>query len=461
MLKKLREKKVVLATEIRKLAETVNSENRDFDAAERERWDEINKEYDAVNAQIEAAGRLAVLDGDAVRDDHVGVGAAAGVRSGNSNDDAAGGSFGGVRNDNNGNGRRRRTNRVDPQAESRAISAWCAHQLGISEIPDDVMEDVRAAGIRLDAPYYETNLLSTREFREFRFQYQRALSVGTDSEGGFTVPEGFVRALERALLAFGGMMQVSEIIRTASGNDLPWPTVDDTSNAGALLAENTQVGEQDVVFAETVFQAFKYTSKLVKVSVELIQDSAFDIAAVLGSLLGERIARILNTHFTTGDGTAKPQGIVVASTLGITAASATAITGDELIDLIHTVDPSYRTPGAGFMMNDNTVSAVRKLKDGNAAYLWQPSLQLGTPDRLLGWPVNINQDMASIAATAKSVLFGQYRKYKIRMVNQLRVRRLVERFADFDQEGFVSFQRADGDLLDAGTNPVKHLIQAV
>jgi len=459
MLKKLREKKVELATAIRQLAETVNGENRDFTSEERERWDKVNSEYDATNAKIEAAGRLAVLDGDAVRDDHVGVGAARGVQAGSSNDADAG--FGGVR-DRNGNtsGRRRRQNRIDPEIESRAISAWCAHQLGMYEIPDDVMEDVRAAGLRLEAPFYETKLLETREFREFRMQYFRAQSVGTDSEGGFTIPEGFVNALERALLAFGGMMQVSDVIRTATGNDLPWPESDDTGNTGELIAENTAQNEQDVVFAETVLQAFKYSSKLVKVSVELIQDSAFDIAAVLGSMLGERIARILNTHFTTGDGTAKPNGIVTASTLGVTAAATTAVTGDELIDLIHTVDPAYRTPGAGFMMNDTVVSAIRKLKDGNSAYLWQPSIQLGTPDRLLGWPISINQDMPAMTAALKPILFGQFRKYKIRMVAGLRVRRLVERFADADQEGFVSFQRADGDLLDAGTNPVKHLITA-
>ena len=151
---------------------------------------------------------------------------------------------------------------------------------------------------------------------------------------------------------------------------------------------------------------------------------------------------------------------MTAATLGVTAASAAAITGDELINLYHSVDPAYRA-GAGWVMHDNVVLYVRKLKDGDNQYLWQPGLQAGVPDRLLTAPVTVCQEMAStVEASAKTVLFGQLSKYKVRDVGTLRLKRLVERYAEYDVEGFVALSRHDGELLDAGTHPVKYLQQA-
>lgn len=153
-------------------------------------------------------------------------------------------------------------------------------------------------------------------------------------------------------------------------------------------------------------------------------------------------------------------GIVTAAALGKTAASATAIAADELFDLVHSVDPAYRK-GAGFMFHDNVLLTIRKLKDGNGQYLWTAGLQAGEADRILGYGYTVNQHMASaVASTAKTVIFGQLSKYKIRDVRGLRLRRLVERYAESDQEGFVAFYRADGNLLDSGVAPVKYLQQA-
>ena len=139
-------------------------------------------------------------------------------------------------------------------------------------------------------------------------------------------------------------------------------------------AENTQDSEQDMTFGVMTLDAYKYTSKIVRVSVELLQDSAFNLGAELGSLLGERLGRIQNTHATTGTGSSQPNGVVTASALGKTAASATAITTDEIIDLFHSVDRAYRG-NSSFMAADSTVAAIRKLKDGDSQYLWQPGLQ--------------------------------------------------------------------------------------
>jgi HK97 family phage major capsid protein len=290
---------------------------------------------------------------------------------------------------------------------------------------------------------------------------QAAQSVGTDSAGGYTVPEGFVNRLEEALIAEGGMLEVATVISTATGNTLPFPTVNDTANAGAIIAENTEITTQlDVVFAQVLLEAYMYHSKIVRVSLQLLQDSAFDIDGLLARLLAARIARIWNTHFTTGTGTAQPNGIVTASTLGKTAASATAITAAELVDLEHSVDPAYRRPSGRFMFADATLAAIKKLQDAENRFLWLPGFALKEPDTVLGYPYTINQDMPAMTAGLKSVIFGKLDLYMIRRVLGFQLMRLQERYAEFLQVGFIGYARADGELLNAGTNPVKHLIQA-
>lgn len=337
--------------------------------------------------------------------------------------------------------------------KNTALQGWARMQFGM-DLEEKHEVACRKVGVNPNKDFYEAEL-HRGNYDAFRRE-MRAQETSPDSAGGYLVPDGFVYELERAFLSFGGMRQVSSILRTSTGNTLEWPTVNDTSNKGQILAEAAAVSEQDVVFSATEFSAYKYSSRLVKVSEELLQDSVFNLASELGSLLGERIARILNQHFTTGTGTAQPTGIVTTATSAFTTASATAITASEIIDLFHSVDPAYRDSDRSvWMMNDSSVSAVRKLTDDNGQFLWQPGMQAGIPDRLYGRAVVINQDMADIAATAKPILFGDFRLYKIRDVAGFRLRRLVERFADNDLTGFVAFSRHDGDLLNAGTNPVK------
>ena len=285
-----------------------------------------------------------------------------------------------------------------------------------------------------------------------------AQSVGTDSEGGYLVPTEFRRMLEQAMLAFGGMRQVSTILRTAGGGQLEMPTVDDTSNTGALLAENAADAEQDVVFGQVLLDAYKYTSRIVRVSVELMQDSAFSMDTVLANLLGERLGRITNTHFTTGTGTAQPNGVVTASTQGKVGQTGqtTTIIYDDLVDLEHAVDPAYRVQNPRWMMNDASLAVIKKLADSQGLPLYVPAIAGGTPDTILGYPYTINQDVVTMSANAKSVLFGPFSKYMIRDVLGITLRRLVERYAEYHQVAFVAIMRADGDLLDAGTNPIQH-----
>lgn len=287
----------------------------------------------------------------------------------------------------------------------------------------------------------------------------RALTTQTDATGGYIIPEGFAGQIEQALLAYGGVREAAQVITTASGNDLPWPTVNDSGNSGEILTENTQVSEQDTTFGVVTFNAYTYSSKAVRVPNQLLQDSAFDLNQWLAAALATRIGRITNTHFTTGTGTSQPRGVVVASTAGVTATQNNAIADTELVDLQHSVGRAYRNnPASRWMFADSSLKAFRKLKDSDGRFIWSPGLGVDVGPTLLGKPYTINDDMDDIAGAAKPVLFGDFSKYIIRDVQAVVMMRLVERYADYNQVGFMSFHRSDGDLVDAGTNPVKHIV---
>ncbi|MFI6103167.1 phage major capsid protein [Streptomyces sp. NPDC051310] len=280
----------------------------------------------------------------------------------------------------------------------------------------------------------------------------RAQGVATGAAGGYLVPADFRAKMIETMKFYGAMRQVSEVITTATGATLPWPTNDDTANVGAILSENTQVTEQDVTLGQQDIGAYMYTSKLVRVSLQLLQDSVLDFETWLARKLGERIGRIQNAHFTTGTGTAQPEGVQTNATVGKTGASGqtTSVTYDDLVDLVHSVDPAYRNSGrVQFMMADSTLGAVRKLKDSQQRPLWEPSVQAGVPDRVLGYSYIVNQDMPAMAASAKSILFGDFfAGYLIRDVQDIQTLRLSERYADYLQLGFLAFARADGTPQD-------------
>jgi len=217
------------------------------------------------------------------------------------------------------------------------------------------------------------------------------------------------------------------------------------------------VNQQDVAFGQLVLGAFKYSSKMVLVSVELMQDNSINLANFLGEALGTRIGRITNNHFTTGAGTTLPKGIVTAATsgkVGLTG-ETTSLIFDDLVDLEHSVDPAYRQNGR-FMFHDKTLAALKKIKDSQQRPLFLPGLSVNAPDTILGYPYTVNQDMPQMAANAKSVVFGDLSKYIIRDVLGITLLRLDERYAEFHQVAFLAFARFDGNLLDAGTHPVKY-----
>jgi len=346
-----------------------------------------------------------------------------------------------------------------------AVQGWLMMQK--PDLHDKITDEHRTAAkyFRFELGQKEITLPIAKDYRAIQNKFYAETRAGlnlTAGEGGYTVAEDFSGALERSLLAFGGMRQVSTVRLTTTGADLPWPTMNDTSNKGVILNEATSIGASvDPTFGVVTFKAFKYSSKPILISSELLQDSAFDLAAEIGSALGTRIGRIQNDHFTTGAGTTLPKGVVVSSGEGQVGAGY-AVTADELMGLLHSVDPAYRT-NARFMMHDSVLAKVRLLKFSIGAdqigYVWQGSFQNGLPDRILGYPYSINQSMTNVLTVGeKAILFGDFSKYVIRDVADVRLLRLDERYADLDQVGFVAFLRSDGQLLDAGTDPVKHFV---
>ncbi len=360
-----------------------------------------------------------------------------------------------------------------------ALAAWMRNQCDMDVSPQH-QQAAKLAGINLNrkslnfaspSAHYVNGLA-----REFRSRHPQARSVGrefynaplttaTSGTGGDTIPaETLMREIEINMLAFGPMAQVAELMVTSGGETLSWPTVDDTDHTGVQIGENTDLsnsgsGGDAPDFAQVQWEAYKLSSQMILVPYELLEDNVVNLPVVLGQLIGERLGRFRNTRYTTGSGSSQANGIVTAATVGVTAASATAIASDEVYELQHSVDPAYRN-GAAFMCNDNTVYYLRTLKDSDNRYLWQSGFNTGIPDTLAGAPLFINQDMASRAANAKTLLYGQLSKYKIRRVNGFRMYRLTERYRDTDQDGFMMIVREDGNLLDAGTPPVKVLEQA-
>lgn len=293
---------------------------------------------------------------------------------------------------------------------------------------------------------------------EFRAQSTSATA------GGYTVPTELMNQIDITMKAWGPMYDeaVCTVISTASGNPMKLPTVDDTAVTAEAHTEGTALtddGGKDVTFGQKSLDAYAFDTEFVRWSWELDTDSIFSMEALLGQLLGERLARIANTQLTTGTGSSAPNGIVTASTLGVTTASATAIVSDELIDLVHSVDPAYRTsPKARFMFNDSTLKAIRKLKDGDGNYLWQMGdVTRGEPGTLLGYRYSVNQAMGSIPASAsatKVMLFGDFGKYYVRKVGSPVLGVMRERF--WPDMGIAGLIRFDGEA--ANTGAIKHLI---
>lgn len=289
-----------------------------------------------------------------------------------------------------------------------------------------------------------------RELVESGYAELRAQAAGTDASGGYTVPHTMLDKITEAMKAFGGLGSIVGGFSTDSGNPLNWPTSDETAQEGELLGENTAAATTpDLAFGTNTLGAYTYSSKIVKVSLQLIQDSGLDIEAFVGRKLGERLGRITAKHIANGTGSGQPQGVSAAAS-GVTGAvSATpAITYDNLVDLEHSVDPAYRSR-AQYAFNDKSLALLRKLKDSQGRPLWTPSLISGAPSTINGYAYTIDNGLPVPAADGKSLFFGDFESgYVLRRVNGGHLMRLAERYAEFLQVGFLGFLRLDGKLDD-------------
>ncbi len=289
-----------------------------------------------------------------------------------------------------------------------------------------------------------------------RQEIKNAAGVGSGSIGGYTVPPAFRAIMVETMKAYGVMLTESEFIPTDTGANLPWPSNDDTGNLGAMVGENVAVTEQDFTFGTNSLDAYMWTSKLVRVSLQFLQDSTVS-EQWLAKKLGERIGRILSQKFTIGAGTTEPDGLMTTTgaSPAVTGSGSFASTGgisyDNVIDLQESLDPAYGNhPNCKFMAHQTVRKALRKLKDTTGRPIWEPSVQAGVPDMLAGKPLVVNNDMATIAQNSLSLGYGNIQgAYVIRNVNGSTVLlRLSERYAEYGQVAFVAFDRWDGTTQD-------------
>jgi HK97 family phage major capsid protein len=282
------------------------------------------------------------------------------------------------------------------------------------------------------------------------------MSTTTGSEGGYSVPSLIAKNLVESLKEFGGIRSIAQVITTSTGNPLSYPTTDGTAETGELIAENATATDADIVFGTVSLSVYKYSSKIVAVPIELLVDSEIDIEDLVNRRLAERIARITNTHYTTGTGTAQPRGVMTGATLGKTGTTGQTLTviHDDLVDLVESVDEAYQRSGnCKFMFNQATRKVIRKLKDDANRPIWTPgydeNILGGAPDRLLGFPVVISNDVAVPAASARSIAFGDFTKYIIRDTLQVQMMRFTDSaYAKLGQVGFLAFMRSGGNLTD-------------
>jgi HK97 family phage major capsid protein len=300
--------------------------------------------------------------------------------------------------------------------------------------------------------------------------------IGNYSSLGYFVPTGFVDAVEQATKYFAPLLEdgIFNVIRTGSGQALPFPVSDDTANACTIVGETSSVPSLDVTANQVILSAYKTTSGVIPTSIELLQDSAIDIESWLAERFGERFGRGYEGFLTNGTGTGQPTGLLTAlaangvtpviaqgssESTGGSQTGANSIGYSDLVNLEHSVDPSYRR-NAKFMLNDNVLASIKKILDKFGRPLWTAGVSSGDPDTILGYQYVINQSMPVLAPSAQTVVFGDLKKFTVRRVLDMSMIRLVELYANLGQVGFQAFERLDSNLtVSSTTHPIGYLQQ--
>lgn len=410
----MRQERARLWEQAKGLHERAKEEKRDLTAEEHEQWGKLNAEIDSLKEQIDREERVEQ------------IGAEMAAMNAQTQDDGE--------------------DRQQPAGQAEYRDAFRSYlRGGMNELQPEQRQLLRSRHQALNGTE------------------ARALGVAAGPIGGFTVPDEAMRPIVNAVLALGGVRATrATTITTDTGADMPIPMSDDTANEGDRIGENVQVQELDPVVAQKILRAYMYTSRIVRVPYQFLQDTSIsDFEGWLFRVFGERIGRRQNRDLTMGAGGNQPEGLVTAAPLGAQTAAPGVIAWEDLVALEHSVDPSYRI-GAQWMFHDQVLRELKQLSDGQNRPLWLPGVGAGEPDTILRYPYVINQHMPSPvggawAAGDRAMVFGDMSYYWIRDVRGFSVIRLEERYADFLQVGFLAFARCDGALVDAGTHPIRHL----
>lgn len=408
VVERLRERRAQVWEEAKELADRAADENRQFTGEEEGKWQNLNAELDALDKRIKN-----VLDGE--------------LRA-KETEDAFAKLEGKPRErgkDNRGQGQ---------ESELRAFLRG---------------EGPRFFEVRPEGPV------------DFAGMQQRTLNTGVTTEGGDTVPTSFFDRLVAHLIETAAIMQAGvTVLNTSGGETIQVPKTTAHSTA-SIVTEGSAIGTDDPVFGQVELNAFKYGT-LIQVSRELLADSGVDLEGYLAMQTGRALGNAFGAHAITGTGSSQPRGVATDSTLGVTGGTAITPAGapsaDDLIDLHYSVIAPYRQSRACFwMLEDATVGHVRKLKDDNGQYLWQPALTSGTPDLILGKRAITDPNVAAIGTGNKSVLFGDFSQYFVRLAGGVRFERSEDFAFDTDLVTFRALLRADGALVDL-TGAVKHFV---
>lgn len=323
---------------------------------------------------------------------------------------------------------------------------------------EQVRDDARNPGRQALEIYLRT--MTKNLSPEQALMIRNTMSTTTPSEGGYTVQSTIASTVIDAVKDYAGMRRVAERLVTASGAPLSYPSSDGTTEEGEIVPENTSASDGDISFGTVPMNVFKFSSKVITIPIELLQDTTIDILALLNMRVRDRIGRIQNKKFTIGTGTGEPYGLSVTAGVGKTGTTGqtTTVIYDDLVDLVDSIDPAYAANELKFMFGQTMRRTIRKIKDTAGRPIWTPSYDAGmtakTPDLLMGHAVELNNHMPAPAANAKSIAFGALNKYMVRDAMEVTLFRFEDSaYLKKGQIGFLAWCRAGGNLLD--TNAVK------
>lgn len=418
MVKTLRERRANVWEQAKAIADTASDANRDFSAEEQGQWDVLSEEINKLDVRIKSAldtEQRAKDTDDAFNRLHGGQGKGNGA--GNPTAQRGAGQGGAV-----------------DGADGDELRSWMRGETGSRYF------EVKPAG-RID----------------WRSVQARALTIGTTTAGGDTVPTSFYDRLVQHLIQNSAIMQSGATVLNTSGGEVIQIPKTTAHSTAAIVTEGGTIAESDPVFGQVPLGAYKYGT-LIQISRELLEDTGVDLEGYLAMQAGRALGNAFGAHAITGDGSAKPNGVIHGASLGVTGATGVsgAFSGDNLIDLFFSVIAPYRkSQAATWMMADSSIANARKLKDTTGQYIWAPGLVAGAPDTILGKPVLTEPNMASVATSAKSVLFGDMSQYFVRLAGGIRFERSDEFAFDSDLVTFRALMRADGALVDL-TGAVKY-----